>query len=35
VLTARQLARTKLVSGLFMFVMCVTVTLNYVTAEMT
>jgi hypothetical protein len=34
VLTARQLARTKLVSGLFLFVMCVTFTVNYASAEM-
>ena len=34
VLTAKQLARTKLVSGLFLFVMCVTISVNYASAEM-
>ena len=34
VLTRRQLARSKLVSGLFLFVMCVTFTVNYAAAEL-
>jgi hypothetical protein len=33
VLTSRQLARSKLVMGLFLFVMCVTITVNYASAE--
>lgn len=34
VLTARQLSRSKLIMGLFLFTLCVTFICNYVAAEM-